>query len=91
MGQLHGHTLENKWKIYNEVKRCGMKHIIVAAFSHMTRVDDEFIRQLRERGEDFSMLYAFTEITESINNKRSTAGVYVIPGSLFLVHQHFGN
>ena len=67
VGQLRGHTLENKWKIYNEVKRCGMKHIIVAAFSHMTRVDDEFIRQLSERGEDFSTLYAFSEITDSIN------------------------
>ena len=70
VGQLRGHTLENKWKIYDEVKRCGMKHIIVAAFSHMTRVDDEFIKQLGERGEDFSTLYAFTEITEKINEHR---------------------
>ena len=81
VGQLRGHTLENKWKIYNEVKRCGMEHIIVAAFSHMTRVDDEFIRQLRERGEDFSTLYAFTEITESIN-KDGVLDVESIPVGL---------
>ena len=81
VGQLRGHTLENKWKIYNEVKRCGMKHIIVAAFSHMTRVDDQFIRQLSERGEDFSTLYAFTEITESIN-KDGVLDVESIPVGL---------
>ena len=81
VGQLRGHTLENKWKIYNEVKRCGMKHIIVAAFSHMTRVDDEFIRQLSERGEDFSTLYAFTEITESIH-KDGVLDVQSIPVGL---------
>ena len=61
VGQLRGHTLENKWKIYEEVKRCGINHIIVAAFSHMTRVDDSFIKQLGERGEDMSTLYSFAE------------------------------
>ena len=61
VGQLRGHTLENKWKIYEEVKRCGFKHIIVAAFSHMTRVDDSFIKQLAERGEDMSTMYSFSE------------------------------
>ena len=61
VGQLRGHTLENKWKIYEEVKRCGFKHIIVAAFSHMTRVDDYFITELAQRGEDMSMLYSFAE------------------------------
>ena len=61
VGALRGHTLENKWKIYEEVKRCGFKHIVVAAFSHMTRVDDYFIKQLVERGEDMSTLYSFAE------------------------------
>ena len=61
VGALRGHTLENKWRIYDEVKRCGFKHIIVAAFSHMTRVDDHFVRELLERGEDMSTLYSFSE------------------------------
>ena len=61
VGALRGHTLENKWKIYDEVKRCGFKHVIVAAFSHMTRVDDHFVAQLAERGEDMSTLYSFSE------------------------------
>ena len=61
VGALRDHTLENKWKIYDEIKRCGFKHMIVAAFSHNTRVDDHFVRQLAERGEDMSTFYAFSE------------------------------
>ena len=68
VGQLRGHTLENKWKIYNEVQKCGFKFIIVAAFSHMTRVDDTFLRQLVDRGEDVSNLFAFTEVIEAVND-----------------------
>ena len=67
VGQLRGHTIENKWKIYNEVKKCGFKNIIVAAFSHMTRVDDMFIKELMENGEDPSTLYAFSEVTACIS------------------------
>lgn len=68
VGQLRGHTIDNKWIIYNTVKRCGFKHIIVASFSHMTRVDDEFVQELRDKGEDMSTLYSFTEITEGVTN-----------------------
>ena len=66
VGQLRGHTLESKWQIFDEVKKCGFKHTIVASFSHMTRVDDVFIMQLKERGEDPEGLWAFSEITEGI-------------------------
>ena len=68
VGQLRGHTLKNKWKIYNEVKKCGFKFIIVAAFSHMTRVDDTFIEQIVAKGEDVNSLFAFTEVIESVKN-----------------------
>ncbi|XP_078351150.1 uncharacterized protein LOC144635908 [Oculina patagonica] len=68
VGQLRGHTLENKWKIYNEVKKCRFKFIIVAAFSHMTRVDDTFIEQIVAKGEDVSNLFAFTEIIETVKD-----------------------
>ena len=68
VGALRGHTLENKWKIYNEVKKCGFKHIVVAAFSHMTRVDDYFIRELMDKGEDVSTLYSFVELTSGVKN-----------------------
>ena len=57
VGQLRSHTLENKIKIYEEVKKCGFKDIIVAAFAHMTRVDDDFCQYLIDRGEDFSRFY----------------------------------
>ena len=64
VGQLRGHTLESKWEIYDEVKKVGFKNYIVASFSHMTRVDDVFIKQLVEKGEDRNGLYGFSEITE---------------------------
>ena len=63
-GQLRGHTLESKWELYNEVKKCGFKDTIVASFSHMTRVDDVFIKQLVEKGEDKTGLWGFSEITD---------------------------
>ena len=68
VGQLRGHTVENKMKIYEEVKKCGFKHIVVASFSNMTRVDDVFVKQLVDRGEDPDRMYAFSEVTESIKD-----------------------
>ena len=62
VGQLRGHTLENKLKIYEEVKKCDFKHIIVAAFAHMTRVDDFFLKELVKRNEDMSRFYAFSDL-----------------------------
>ena len=64
VGQLRGHTLENKWAIYNEVKKMGFKDVVVASFSHMTRIDDAFVKELMEKVEDRSGLWAFSEITE---------------------------
>ena len=45
----------------------GFQDIIVASFSHMTRLGDTFILQLKERGEDFSKLWAFSEFLESVD------------------------
>lgn len=64
VGALRGHTLENKWSILEEVKKCGFKNIIISAFSHAPRVDDSFVKQLSEREADMSNYYAFSEIGE---------------------------
>ena len=80
VGQLRGHTVENKIKIYEEVKKCGFKHIVVAAFSHMTRVDDIFVKQLMDRGEDPDTMYSFSEVTESI--KDGVLDIETIPVAL---------
>lgn len=68
VGQLRSHTLENKIQIFQHVKACGIKDIIVASFAHMTRVDDDFCQYLRDRGEDFSRLYSFSEVSEGIKD-----------------------
>ena len=62
VGQLQGHTIENKFNIYEEVKKCGFKHIIIASFAHMTRVDDFFLEELVKRKEDMSTLYSFSDL-----------------------------
>ncbi|PFX11678.1 Malate dehydrogenase, cytoplasmic, partial [Stylophora pistillata] len=54
VGQLRGHTLENKRKIYDEVRKCGFQYKIVAAYSHMPRVDDTWVEQIvRDCEEEF--------------------------------------
>ena len=68
VGALRGHTLPNKWRIYDEIQECGFKYKIVAAFSHMTRVDDTFIKELiDEAGNDRENFFAFTEAFENVN------------------------
>lgn len=75
VGALKGHTVDNKWSIFEEVKKCGFKHIIVSAFSHMPRVDDVFVKQLTEKEQDLSMFYAFSEIGEGKDKTEFPVGL----------------
>ena len=68
VGQLRSHTIEDKKKIYELVKKCGMHSIIVASFEHMTSVDDDFCQWLKDQNEDFSKLYSFSEVTEGLRD-----------------------
>lgn len=68
VGQLRSHTIENKKQIYQQIKRCGMQSIVVACFSHMTRVDDQFCQWLKDEGEDFSQFFSFSEFTEGLRD-----------------------
>ena len=66
VGQVRGHSLDNKWAILEEVKKCGYDHIIVGAFSHMPRVDDSFVAQLVKKEPGMvSKFFGFSEIRES--------------------------
>ena len=71
VGQLRSHTLEDKIQIYEQVKECGIEDIIVASFSDMKGVDDDFCQYLVQQQEDFSRLYSFSEVTEGLKD-----GVY---------------
>ncbi|XP_019860881.1 PREDICTED: uncharacterized protein LOC109589213 [Amphimedon queenslandica] len=64
VGQLRSHTLQNKIDILHQVRKCGIKDIIVATFAHLTRVDDDFVEHLRKEKEDFSHFYSFSEVSE---------------------------
>ncbi|XP_065892202.1 uncharacterized protein [Dysidea avara] len=70
VGQLRSHTLENKIQIMEQVRKVGIKHIVIASFSHMTRVDDDFVKYLKDKGEDFSNFYSFSEVTEGVKDGR---------------------
>ena len=70
VGQLKSHTLQNKIDIFKQVKKCGLQDVIVASFSHATRVDDDFCQHLVATGEDFTNLYSFSEVTEGLRNGR---------------------
>ena len=67
VGALRGHTLTNKWKIFDEIKDCGFQYKIVAAFSHMTRVDEPWVQELVASGEDVENLFAFSEAFDSLD------------------------
>lgn len=75
VGQVRGHTLQNKWDILNEVKKCDFKNIIVSAFSHARRVDDAFVKELSETESDLSQYYAFSEIGEGVDKKELPIGL----------------
>ena len=68
--------------IFSQVKRVGFQHVVVAAFSQMTRVEDAFIPQLKEKGEDFSNFFAFTEFVESIDSLTKVPDTETIPVGL---------
>ena len=61
VGQLKGHTVQDKMNILHEVKECNFKHIIISAFSNEPRVDDEFVKELNKI-DDFHCYYAFTDL-----------------------------
>ena len=81
IGQLRGHTLKDKIEILNEIKKTGIKDIIVASFSHATQVDDDFCQWLVDTGEDTTNFYSFSEVTEGLN-KDGAYDIETIPISL---------
>ena len=60
--------MPDKWKIYDEIHDCGFKYKIVAAFDHMTRVDESWVQELIASGEDIEDLFAFTEAFETLDD-----------------------
>lgn len=69
VGALRGHTLQNKIDILEQTKLLGYENNIIAAFSHLRRVDDAFINYLKEQNEDFSKKYAFAEFYDECDTE----------------------
>ena len=71
VGQIKGHTYEDKFEILKQVKKCKFKSIIVACFGSNKRVEDKFLEGLKEKMEEdkngeYSDLdmYVFTDAYE---------------------------
>ena len=62
VGQFRNHTLEDKMVIFEEVKKCGFKHVIVASLEDTTSVEAEFLQILLDRGEDMSTMFSFSDL-----------------------------
>ena len=77
MGQMRGHTLQDKMSILEEIKKCGFTNIIVSAFSHAPRVDDEFVEILMKKAsdEEKKMFYAFSELKEGTDMEAIPVGL----------------
>ena len=79
VGQVVGHSLDDKFKILDEISKCGFHDQIVGAFSQQRRVDDAFCQKLAERGSTDARLYAFTEDSDKTVNGEMLFGQDHIP------------
>ena len=72
VAQRKGHTLNNKFEILEQIKKCGFDNVIVAAFGSLSdrRVDDVFCENLEEHlknaGIAGAWTYAFSEISDDV-------------------------
>ena len=77
VAQISSHTLSDKQKIFNEIKKCGFRDIIVASFSSSTRVDDKFVLWLKQtQSTDFDKFYSFSEISVGIEYDKNGNSLY---------------
>ena len=79
VGQVVGHSLDDKFKILDEISKCGFHDQIVGAFSQQRRVDDAFCQKLAEHGSTDARLYAFTEDSDKTVNGEMLFGQDHIP------------
>ena len=59
VGQPLCHTLEDKIKIYKEVKKIGIQDMAIGSFSYHYQVEDDFVQYLKDTNEDFSNFLPF--------------------------------
>lgn len=79
VGQVLGHSVDDKFKILDEISKCGFHDQIIGAFSQQRRVDGAFRQKLAERGGTNTRLYAFTEDYDKTVNSEMQFGQEHIP------------
>jgi hypothetical protein len=80
VGQVVGHSLDDKFKILDEITKCGFYDQIIGAFSQLRRVDDAFCQKLAQRSTDARLhKYAFAEDSDTTVNGEMLFGQDHIP------------
>ncbi len=71
VGQIVGHSIEDKFKILDATNDCGFTHQIIGNFSTNCRVDDKFAAEVQKRGEELSdrSFYSFSEVYEEVDDQ----------------------
>ena len=68
VGQDRGHTLADKLGIFEAVKSCGFKHIVLGVLNARRQVDDDFVRMLQDAEHDETThFYAFTDPADAVD------------------------
>lgn len=70
VGQVVGHSIGDKLKVFDATSGCGFTHQIVGCFSSNRRVDDKFAAVLQERNYSDRTFYSFSEVYEKLDDKR---------------------
>jgi len=94
VGQLKGHTAQDKFEIFEEATKCGFKEMLVGSFSHLTRVDDDFIKLLVQKTaekpnakEVIKGFWGFSEIADYQASKNKIPNEEAIPVGMKKMNQ----
>ena len=77
VGQSLGHTVQDKWSIYHEVKKCRIPYIIIADLSKDSEtVDDVFVQELVQKGKSVEDLFVLCQIDlNEVKSKKIPTGI----------------
>ena len=82
VGAVIGHSLNDKFKILEQVNSLNFHDVIVGSFSLSRRVDDAFCEQLAKRDTTGTRFYAFSEDADTTVNGEMLFGEDHIPTGL---------
>ncbi|RYG64175.1 hypothetical protein EON64_14510, partial [archaeon] len=68
VAQIRGHVKEDKYSILRAVEEVGFENIIVASFSELPQVEDEWLGELNEQGMMKPSFFCFSELFDRLDD-----------------------